>query len=110
MAAVLDTFEFVAGDTLPMINGVVVDDDGTTPVDITGYQITLHIGYTPPKVIEASIPVGTDGVFACPWADGDLVAGEVDIEVQVVSPSGKLTWQRNEQGRRARIKIYPELA
>jgi hypothetical protein len=108
MVTLPDTFELIEGDTLPQITGTLTEDDGTTPVDITGYDIKLHVGYDTPLVKTAVIPVGTNGQFAFPWVAGDLTPGLWLAEIQIASPSGVLTLQKNTQGKRFKIKINPQ--
>jgi len=103
-----DTFEIIEGDTLPLITGTLMEDDGVTPVDIAGFDIKLHIGYDEPLVKTAVIPLGTDGAFSFPWLAGDLLPGLWPAEVQITSPSGILTLQKNAQGNRFKIKIHPQ--
>jgi hypothetical protein len=115
MATELDTLEFVEGDTLPVISGVLTEDDGTTPINITGYTIELHIKYDTPLTIAATIPAGTDGYFYFPWASDSLKpksATETGLwfaEIQIQSPLGIQTAQRNENGKRFKIKVYPQI-
>ena len=74
--------EFVEGDRLPEIGGVI---DGT---DITGYAITLHLKRpgTTVLTIPATILDAPAGRFKFPWGVGDLVAGNgQEAEVQVVN-------------------------
>lgn len=100
--------KLVAEDTLPAIAGRLLEDDGSA-IDITGFVITLHIGYEEPLIKTADIPVGTDGYFSFPWAGADLKPGIWPAEVQIVSPSGKHTLQEVVSpytGEKSKLKLH----
>jgi hypothetical protein len=103
----------VEGDTLPRVNGTIRDDNGS-PMNISGWVITLHIAYGDdlggPLVKTALIPNGTDGFFEFMWEEGDLQPGRFDYELQFVKPDGVQTTQRNEDGSKLRMRINPQIA
>lgn len=102
--------DLVEGDTLPVIGGTITDDDNVA-IDITGWDITLHIGYEgSPLAKAATIPVGTDGFFQFTWVGGDLRAGKVVAELQVVSPVGTQTYQGTKSGERLTLNIASQIA
>lgn len=104
-------FEFVENDTLPIFYGKLLEDDGVTPIDITGYDITLHIGYRPtPLIKDATVDDGTTGEFSFVWLDGDLKAGTWSCEIQMISPDGKKTVQKSIDGIPLKFLISRELA
>lgn len=107
----IDVYELYAGDTLPIISGFQPQADGVTPQNITGWDIQLHILYNEQNggtlIKHASIPIGTDGLFSFPWTDGDLKEGLWLAKVVIISPSGRLTMQENEEGRRFKLRINP---
>jgi hypothetical protein len=71
----------VEGDTEPV--PIIV-----TGVDITGYVITLHIGYPTPLIKTATIINAPTGVAEVPFLSTDLVPGQYLAEVQTVKPGG----------------------
>lgn len=105
----LDTLRFVSGDTLPQITLQLLDDGGD-PVALDDLTITLHVGQSPALVKEAVV-VDADAATVCfTFSSGDLVAGRWPAEVQVVSPSGTLTYQESETGRRFTLMVAEEIA
>lgn len=100
---------YVVGDTLPNLTGTLTDDEGD-PIDISTYAITLHIGTPTPVVIDATITDGASGVFSFAIDGSELVAGRWPAEVQVVGPSGTLTYQDSETGRRFTLLVAEEIA
>lgn len=101
--------KYVVGDTLPNLTGTLTDAAGD-PLDISSYAITLHIGTPTPVVIDATVTDGASGVFAFAIDGSELVAGRWPAEVQVVSPSGTLTYQESETGRRFTLMVAEEIA
>ena len=90
-----NTISYVDGDIPDSLKGSYVDDDTELPIDITGYTITLYVGY--PEVLEkaAIITDGPNGKFAFPWVDGDIKVygdgdvGEYEGEVTLVNSEGR---------------------
>ncbi len=80
---------YVEGDTKPALAGTVLDDDGITPVDLSGYEIALHIGYSPPVVVPAVIDA-PNGRYVIQWREGDLREGTWPFELQIIDPSGAI--------------------
>lgn len=104
-----NVIDFVEGDTLPVIGGTITND-ADEPEDITGWDITLHIGYDDsPLVKAATIPAGTDGFFQFTWEAGDLRAGTVVAELQVVSPAGTQTYQGTKSGEQLTLNIARQI-
>ena len=84
-----NTIEYVEGDVPDPLRGEYRDKDGKT-IDITGFTITLHIGYEDaPLVKTATITDGPNGVFEFGWNPGDIVAGDYQAEVQITNASGR---------------------
>jgi hypothetical protein len=71
---------------LPTLFGLITEDDGETPLDLTGYTITIHIGYTPTPLVKSAYVVPHLGEFSFYWIEGDLKAGEWPVEIQIVNP------------------------
>ena len=68
-----------------------MQDDDTTPINITDWTITLHINYRiTPLVKVAEIYDAPNGKFRFTWEEGDLRAGEYLAEVQVVNSIGEI--------------------
>lgn len=88
-------FEYVENDTLPIIYGTITDDDGITPINLFGYQITLHIAYPVKLIKDAIVYDVTTGEFMFTWARGDLRAGTWNAEIQIISPEGTKTIQKD---------------
>lgn len=105
----MDEIELIEGDTLPWVTGEVTDDAGA-PVDITGWDITLHIGYVPPLVKVATIPLGTDGIYQFAWEPGELIPGRWPAEVQLSSGIGVQTFQRTRSGDALMLRVLPQIA
>ncbi len=104
------TLYYTEGDTLPKITGVVKDADGVV-IDISAYTITMHIGYSTPKEVEATITDGPSGAFEIEFDDDDLVAGVYNFEIELNDGSGGIaTVGRVSNGKKGRIKIYEEIA
>lgn len=101
--------DLVEGDTLPWLTGTITDDDGAV-VDVTGWAITLHIGYEPPLVKAATIPTGTDGLYQFAWIAGDLRPGKWPAEVQVVTQIGVQTFQHTQAGDKLFLNISRQIA
>lgn len=113
-------FNFVANDTLPTIFGTLTEDDGTTPVNLSGYTITLHIAYSPPLVKAATIISEAGGEFGFYWLNTtssptpanppDLRAGTWSAEIQIISPEGTKTVQNSIAGSPLRFVVAAEIA
>jgi len=108
----MNVFEgFVENDTLPVIAGVLTEDDGTTPIPLTGATITLHVGYETPLVVPATVVSEVGGSYYFPWAVGDLREGTWECEVQVKwSETAIQTAKRNSTGDKFKIKVDKEIA
>jgi hypothetical protein len=76
----------VAGDTRP--TRLVYENNGE-PVNITGYTITIKLGYATPVSRVCTIVDAVNGVFEVPWQSGDLVAGNIPCEILVRDGSAK---------------------
>lgn len=105
----MDEIELIEGDTMPWLTGNITHDNGD-PVDITGWTITLHVGYSPPLVKTAVIPVGTDGFYYFAWVQGDLLPGRWPAEVQLSTPTGVQTFQQTHLGGALMLRIFPQIA
>ena len=90
------SFNYVQGDTAPQIRLTLVDDDTTTPTNITGASITLHFRAAGDTTILFSRPLyinpdtAATGVAILQWAATDLnqVAGVYEGEIEIVKASG----------------------
>ena len=81
--------DFVEGDTLPSLDAELLQDDDTTPQDITNWTITLHVKYRgQPLVKTADIYDPVNGKFRFTWDEADLKKGEYLAEIQFNSPQG----------------------
>lgn len=74
---------FTAGDRLPILKCIYKG------INVTGFTITLHIGYKEPLIKPANITDGPAGEFQFEWAAGDLREGNWNAEVQVIDTDGK---------------------
>ncbi|MBU0995386.1 MAG: phage baseplate upper protein [Proteobacteria bacterium] len=84
-----NTIEYVEGDIPDPLRGEYRDKDGKV-IDITGFTITLHIGYEGiPLVKTATITDGVNGIFEFAWEPGDIMAGDYEAEVQIMNASGR---------------------
>jgi len=95
---------YVAGDTLPGLSGAIKDDDGVA-VDITGYQITLHIAYPVPVVIPATITDAVNGVYVIDWRDSDLTYGRWRFELQIVDTGGNTVTVNRHSDNNALLEL-----
>lgn len=105
----MNIYDFVEGDTLPTISGVLTDDNDD-PIDISDYTIALHIGYKTPLVIDAVITDAAGGVFYFPWESDSLVPGSWRAEIQVTSPSGVVTVQKTDGNEQFILRVMKEIA
>ena len=103
-------FEFVENDTLPILYASLTEDDGVTPIGLSGYTITLHIGYTTPLVKDATITDLNSGQFSFVWVAGDLRVGTWAAEIQIISPEGKKTVQKSIDNVPLRFIVAKEIA
>lgn len=79
-----DPLLFTEGDTLPHL-------DMALGVDISGWQISLHVAYHPvPLVKIAEVTNAALGEFTVTWQSGDLLAGRHDAELQLVDVHGDI--------------------
>lgn len=76
----------VAGDTRP--SRLTYENNGQA-VNITGYTITIKLGYATPVHRQAVIADGPNGIFEIPWTPTDLMAGNVPIEILVLDTNAK---------------------
>lgn len=96
--AVVPTHPYVytEGDRRPVLQGLV----GTTatPVDITGYTITLKLKRPTGSSLltkVAVITVAASGLFEIRWAAGDLVEGLGQLgEIEIDDGSGEIETKR----------------
>jgi hypothetical protein len=83
---------YTEGDTERDLTVVATEEDSSTPVNLTGYTITLHIarpdGTTLSKPAVITDPVA--GEFRFEWVATDLVAGRQNVEIQLVSPTSQI--------------------
>ena len=71
--------QFVGNDTEPL----VLDFSG---VDITGWAISVHLGYLTPLVKTAVLTDPLHGVAEVYWLPGDLIVGRWACEIQTTRP------------------------
>ena len=85
MATAVDNrFKFVENDTAEALE---VEFQG---VDITGYTITLHIGYPDCALVKTAVLIDpVNGKFRFDFVFGDLRRGSFAVEIRVVDTLGK---------------------
>ena len=81
---------FVTGDTAPDLTGTC--SSGTTPANLTGATLELHLTRPDKTVItRAGVVVdGAAGTWRYTWQTGELVAGTWAVELQVTYSGGGL--------------------
>jgi hypothetical protein len=85
--------DYTEGDTERDLTVVATEeDDPSTPVDITGYTITLHMARPNGSLLSkpAVITNPTAGEFRFEWVTTDLLAGCQNVEIQLISPSNEI--------------------
>lgn len=102
---------FVTGDTLPAIYGTLKNDDGVV-INITGYEIKLHIRLPELVLIKTAVIVdAAAGTFKFSIAADDLSAGTHEAEIEVTDGTGAIqTAQKNTAGRQFCIVVNEEIA
>ncbi len=86
------TLEMVATDTLPEFEFQYLEDDEVTPIDITGFTITMKIKRPSPSALLTKTMTITDaalGKFKVEWTTGDVVAGKQKAHVIIVDTLSK---------------------
>jgi hypothetical protein len=80
----------IAGDTAP--TRLIYKDAKTgAAIDISGYTITLTIGYKTGGLSKtAALVADVAGAFEFEWAEGDLVVGTYPAEIIVTDGDGKI--------------------
>jgi hypothetical protein len=79
---------FVAGDTAPDLTGTLTS--GTTPADLSGATIALHLTRPDKTVITraATIVTATAGTWRYTWQAAELVPGMWSVEAEVTYAGG----------------------
>ena len=100
--------ELVRNDTLPNFSG-------TVDYDLTGYTVTLHIGFPTTLIKTAAISncTSTSSDYAFTFVDGDLSAeiGPYDFELQFDDGSGGIiTYKKDSNGELLKLKLLSEIA
>lgn len=101
---------FIAGDTLPEVQGFLKDANGVA-VDITGYTIKMHIGYTTVLTKTATLVTPASGEFKFTWLVTDLVQGTPQAEIEITDATGKIiTVQETAQKQKLKLVIQAGIA
>lgn len=108
------SFNYVQGDTGPQIRLTLVNEDTTTPTDLTGATATLHFraaGETAilfSRAFYINNATANTGVAILQWNSTDLdqVAGVYEGEVEVVKSTG----QRETLFETLRFRIREDFA
>jgi hypothetical protein len=79
------TITLIAGDTRPI---KLVYEIERVAADITGYQFVLVIEYDTPLEVPGEIIDAATGLFAFPWAEGDLIAGSYPFRIRETDAAG----------------------
>lgn len=82
---------FTVGDTAPALRGAAMD--ASTPANLVGATLDLHIRRADQTVITATATVvdGSAGTWTYSWAPTDLtVAGPWVVELQVTYSTGRI--------------------
>jgi len=100
--------EMVKNDTLPNFGG-------TVDFDLTGYTVTLHIGFTPVliKTGVVSDASSSSSKYDFTFVEGDLDvdSGTYSFEIQFDNGSdGIVTYQEDSDGETLKVKIKDEIA
>mgnify|MGYP001129939400 CR=1 FL=1 len=101
---------FVTGDTLPVINGRLKNDNGDN-IDITGFNIKLHVQLNSGALIKiAEIVDAVTGKFKFVFNSGDLPKGAHRAEIEVTDAAGGIqTAQKNTDDKWFIINVEKEI-
>jgi len=112
MALKSHQLRFIAGDTLPELRGTLTEDDGTTPIDLTGAAVALHIGYEIPLVKTATILDAAAGQWQVSWETSDLREGVYSYEIQITDSGGDMRTinRHSDTDKPLQMIIDPEIA
>lgn len=101
----------VEGDTLPTLYGELLEDDETTPINITDWTITLHIKYRSSPLIKTATKYDSvNGKFKFTWGANDIKPGQYYGEIQFVSPEGTQTANMDEESNLLLFNISRQIA
>lgn len=89
-------YTYTEDDQKPVLQGLVGTTD--TPVDITGYTITLKMKRPTPSALLTKVAVLTvpaSGLFEIQWSAGDLVEGLGQlVEIEIDDGTGEIETKR----------------
>jgi len=104
--------EFVAGNTAARLVRICKDDklDGSAPaiIDLTGMTAKLRIAVNNAAAVEKTMTIpspATQGQVEYPFLAGELVAGTMKTEIDLIDGAGKIITQLAPETIAVRAKL-----